>query len=131
MNSLGIWRSNVALAGGICLMLWLPALLVAAFVSYIGYIGTGFAPLWSGLSFLLALPAVLVGLKSFRTSAIVMLVLLAWDVVATTWPHVALTGFLDSTIDALLLTLTGLTGLVAVFSPFGSVLHLLRDFRDR
>jgi hypothetical protein len=42
-----VWRSNVALKGGICLVLWLPALLGAAFVSFIGYIGTGFAPFWS------------------------------------------------------------------------------------
>jgi len=130
MNALG-WRSNVALKGGICLVLWLPALLGAAFVSFIGYIGTGFAPFWSNLPFLLALPAVLVGLVSFRTSAIVTFVLLTWDAVATTWPHIALTGFLDSTIDVLLLTTTGLAGLVAVFSPFGSFLGLLRDFRDR
>jgi hypothetical protein len=61
----------------------------------------------------------------------VTFVLLAWDVVATTWPHIALTGFLDCTIDVLLLTTTGLAGLVAFFSPFGSFLGLLRDFRDR
>ena len=89
------------------------------------------APMWSALSFLLALPAVLMGLKSFRTSAISMVALLFWDIVATTWPHVDLRGFLDSLIDVLMLTSTGMVVLVAAFSPFVSVLAFVRQTRSR
>ena len=85
------------------------------------------APMWSALSFLLALAAVLVGLTSFRASAVSMVVLLLWDIVATTWPHVDLSGFLRSLIDVLLLTSTGMVVLVAVFSPFVSVIGFVRQ----
>jgi hypothetical protein len=83
--------------------------------------------MWSALSFLLALPAVLVGLKSFRASAITMVALLLWDVVATTWPHINVSGLLQSLIDVLLLTSTGMVVLVAVSSPFVSVLGFVRQ----
>jgi hypothetical protein len=83
--------------------------------------------MWSAMSFLLALPAVLLGLKSFRASAISMVALLLWDIVATTWPHIDLRGLLQSLIDVLLLTSTVMAGLVAAFSPFVSVLGFVRQ----
>jgi hypothetical protein len=107
--------------------MWIPAVLVAALVTLAGVLTFLSAPMWSALSFLLALPAVLMGLKSFRTSAISMVALLLWDIVATTWPHIDLRGFLQSLIDVLLLTSTGLAVLVAAFSPFVSVLGFVRQ----
>ena len=107
--------------------LWIPAVLAAAIVTLAGLVTVLHAPMWSALSFLLALPAVLVGLKSFRISAISMVALLLWDIVATTWPHLNLGGFLQSLIDVLLLTSTGMVLLVAVSSPFVSVLGFVRQ----
>jgi hypothetical protein len=85
--------------------------------------------MWSAWSFLLAAPAILVGLKSFRISGISMVALLAWDIATTTWPHIDLGGFLDSQIDALLLTSTVLAVLVAVLSPFSSIFGFLHHIR--
>jgi hypothetical protein len=124
-------RSTVIRAIAIYLGLWVPAVLVAALVTLAGLVTVLSAPMWSALSFLLALPAVLVGLKSFRASAISMVVLLLWDIVATSWPHVDLRGFLQSLIDVLLLTSTGMVVLVAVFSPFFSVLGFVRQTWSR
>ena len=87
--------------------------------------------MWGALSFLLALPAVLMGLKSFRASAISMVALLLWDILATTWPHIDLRGFLQSLIDVLLLTSTGMVVVVATFSPFVSVLGFVRQILSR
>jgi hypothetical protein len=124
------FRANSRVAFVIYGLLWLPALLVAAFVSFIGYLGTGFSPLWSALTFVLALPALLVGLWSFRASAVAIIGLLAWDIVSTTWPHVSLTGFLGSTIDVMLLGSAVLGLLVAVLSPFNSIIAFVRHERN-
>jgi len=115
-------RSAVARAIAIYVGLWIPAVLVAALVTLAGLIAVFSAPMWSAVSFLLALPCVLVGLKSFRTSAISMAALLLWDIVATTWPHFNLGGFLQSLIDVLLLVATAIVVLVALASPFVSIL---------
>jgi hypothetical protein len=126
MYSPGVRRGTLIEASALYLLLWIPALLLAGFISYIACLVIGHAPMWSALSYLLALPAVLVGLKSFRTSAIATVVLFVWDVVTTTWPHVTLAGFLGSTIDVLLLVATGLVVLITAFSPFASVLAFMR-----
>jgi hypothetical protein len=123
-------RSTVVRAFAIYIGLWIPAVLVAALVTLAGLMTFLSAPMWSALSFL-ALPAVLMGLKSFRNSAISMVALLLWDIVATTWPHVDLRGFLQSLIDVLLLTSTGMVVLVAAFSPFVSVLGFVRETSSR
>lgn len=111
--------------------LWIPAVLIAALITLTALLVFVSAPMWSALSFLLALPAVLVGLRSFRASAISMVGLLLWDIMATTWPHINLGGFLDSLIDVLLLTSTAMVVLVALSSPFVSVLGFLRQIRSR
>ena len=117
---------SVALAGTFYVVLWFPALLLAGFISFMGYIGTGFSPLWVALTFLLALPFVLIGVGSFRISAAMIALSLFWDVVSTTWPHVSVSGFFDSTIDVQLFSVTMLVVLVAVFSPFRSLIHFFR-----
>jgi len=124
---IGASRSVVVGAIAIYVGLWIPAVLVAALITLAGLVTVSSAPMWSALSFLLALPAVLVGLKSFRASAITMVALLLWDVVATTWPHIHLGGILQSRIDVLLLISTGMVVLVAVSSPFVSMLGFVRQ----
>lgn len=56
-----------------------------------------------------------------------MVTLFLWDILATTWPHINLQGFLQSLIDVLLLASTGMVVLVAAFSPFASVLGFVRQ----
>jgi hypothetical protein len=120
-------RSTVVRAVAIYVGLWIPAVLLAALVTLAGLLTFLSTPMWSALSFLLALPSVLMGVKSFRTSAISMVTLLLWDIVATTWPHIDLRGFLQSLIDVLMLTSTGLAVVVAAFSPFTLVLGFVRQ----
>jgi len=118
-------------AGITYLILWVPALLISAFISYIaGYVGSGFAPLWIAIPFLMVLPAVLLGIFSLRASAVIIVVLLLWDVVVTTWPHISLAGFMSSVIDVLLLITTVLVILTAFFSPFTSVFRFIQHLRD-
>lgn len=124
-------RSAVFRAVAIYVGLWIPAVLVAALVTLAGLMAVLKSPMWSALSFLLALPAVLIGLRSLRTSAISMVALLLWDILATTWPHLDLRGFLQSLIDVLLLTSTVMVVLVAAFSPFVSVLGFVRQTWSR
>jgi hypothetical protein len=104
---------------------------VAALVSLAAILTFLSAPMWSALSFLLALPAVLVGIRSLRASAVSMAVLFAWDVILTTWPHITFAGFFDSITDVLLLVATVLSILVAVFFPFESVMDFFGYLRFR
>ena len=118
-------RPGPALA--LTLTMWIPALLLSAFISYIaGYVGTGFAPLRIAVPFLLVFPCVLLALASFRLSAITVAALLAWDVVVTTWPHITLAGFFDSVIDIFLLVTTMLTAIPAMIAPSTSLVKLVR-----
>ena len=109
------------------LLLWIPALLVAALVTVASIPVFASAPILSAVSFVLALPAVLVGVKSFRVSAIALTILLVWDVLTTSWPHISLAGFLGSQVDVLLLIATVLVVLVASSSPFVSVIAFVRQ----
>jgi hypothetical protein len=127
MSNVGSPRSARVRAIAIYTCLWIPAVLAAAIVTLAGLVTVLRAPMWSALPFLLALPAALVGLKSFRISAVSMVALLLLDIVATTWPHINLGGFLESPIDVLLLTSTGMVLLVAVSSSFVSVLGFVRQ----
>jgi len=111
----------------IYLLLWIPALLVAALVTVASIPVFASAPILSAVSFVLALPAVLVGVKSFRVSAIALTILLVWDVLTTSWPHISLAGFLGSQVDVLLLIATVLVVLVASSSPFVSVIAFVRQ----
>lgn len=122
-------RSSVVVASAIYITLWIPALLLATLISLAGILTVRSSPMWSALSFLLALPGVLAGLKSFKISAISMVVLLAWDVVATSWPQINLHGFTDSLIDMLLLVSMGIVVLVSFLSPFPSVMGFVRHLR--
>jgi hypothetical protein len=109
----------------------MPAVLLSAFISYIaGYLGTGFAPLWMAIPFLMIFPAVLFGVLSFRISAFAVSALLCWDVVAATWPHITLAGFMSSIIDELSLGTTILVVLTACLSPFRSGRSFFRHVRD-
>jgi hypothetical protein len=131
MNRLEVRRVTVIRAIAIYVVLWVPAVLAATLVSLAGLLTIRSAPMWSALSFVLALPAALIGLKSFRGSAISMVVLLIWDIVTTTWPHVDLSGFFNSLIDVLLLASTGAVVLVVFASPFASLLDFVRHIRGR
>jgi hypothetical protein len=131
MNQPPLGRYAIVRACVIYLILWLPALLLAGLVSVGGLIAFPSAPMLSAVSFLLALPAVLIALKSFRASAAFMALLLLLDIVTTTWPHIDIRGFFDSLVDVLLLVATGLTILVAAFSPFESLLGFFRHLRTR
>lgn len=86
--------------------------------------------MWSALSFLLALPAFLIGIKSFKVSSFSLVWLLLWDIVTTTWPHLNVVDLFSSLTDVLLLVSTMLATLVAFLSPFSSGIdffrHLLR-----
>jgi hypothetical protein len=122
-------RSTILRASAIYIVLWTPALLIAALTSLVGLVTFRSAPMWSALSFLLALPAVLIGLRSFRVSAMTIVALLAWDIVTTTWPRVNLNGMLHSLIDVQLLAVMVLVVLVALLSHFGSLSSFLHDLR--
>src|SRR4051812_20739089 len=86
-------RFRVTFASAVYVLFWVPALLMAAFVSLLGYIGTGFSPWWSALTFLMALPFAIIGIWSFRSSAVALMGLLIYDVISTMWPHPSLKGF--------------------------------------
>jgi hypothetical protein len=124
-------RSATIRAITVLVVLWLPSVLVAALVTLAAILTFLSAPMWSALSFLLALPAVLVGVKSFRASAVLMVILLAWDFVSANWPHITFWGFLDSVTDVLLLVATVLSVLAAAFFPFESVIDFYGYLRFR
>jgi hypothetical protein len=125
-------RPSAALAIALYSALWLPAVLIAAFISFFGYIATGFDPSWYALTFLSALPFVLVGIASFRISAALIVLSLCSHIVTVTWPHISVFTFFRgcSTLDALLSSVTAMVVLVAAFSPFRSVIHFFRHVRD-
>ena len=125
-------RPSVTLAIALYSVLWVPAVLIAGFISFFGYIATGFDPSWYALTFLLALPFVLVGIASFRISAALIVLSLCSHVVTTTWPHVGVSAFFSggSTLDALLSFATAMVVLVAAFSPFRSLIKFFCYMRD-
>ena len=131
MDQTSFGRRGIRRACVIYVALWLPAFLIAALVSVAGLIAFPSAPMLSAISFLLALPATLMALKSFRASSACMTLLLGWDLVATAWPHIDFSGFFDSPVDILLLVSTSLAILVAAASPFGSLLGFARELRTR
>ncbi len=117
----------------ICCALWLLALLLTALVSYVGFTVFRSAPMLSAVSFLLALPAALLGIKSYRVSAAALVGLMLWDLVTTTWPHISLNGLFSSMIDVVLLAGAMMAVLVALISPFrsGSALIQFLKTKDR
>ncbi|HEX4006040.1 MAG TPA: hypothetical protein VHX60_07680 [Acidobacteriaceae bacterium] len=133
MGATGASQSRIMRASLAFLLLWLPACVIAAFTAFIACLTLDSAPLFSAISFLLAIPAVLVGVKSLRWSAIAMAVLLVWQVISTAWPHFQLNGFFNSIVDVLLLIATALTVVVWLASPFPSledfILQLRRPLR--
>ena len=131
MSRVGVPRSAIIRAIAIYTCLWVPAVGAAAMATLAGLVAVLHAPTWGAVPFLLALPVALVGLKSFRISAISMVALLLWDIVATTWPHINFSGFFESLIDVLLLTSTAMVVLVAVCSPFASVIGFVGQSRPR
>jgi len=124
-------RSETIRAWGVLIVVWLPAILVSALVTVAAILTFLSEPVWSALAFLLALPAVLFGIKSLKTSAIAMVVLFGWDVVLTTWPHISFAGFFDSIIDVLLLVAAVLSVLAAALFPFESVIEFFGYLRFR
>lgn len=122
-------RSATLRASLVYVLLWIPALLISALISLGGLLAFASAPMWSALSFLLALPAVLVGIRSFRVSSFAFVWLLLWDVFTTTWPHVNVLDLFSSLTDVLLLVSTVLTALVAFLSPFASIVDFVRHLR--
>jgi len=131
MDSTGFGKNTILRAVAVYLFLWMPALLVALLIAVASALVFRAAPMWSAISFLLVLPAVLIGLKSFRVSAITMTILVFWDIVTTTWPHFNLGGLFDSLIDIMLLVSAGLAILVAAASPFDSIVDFARHLFNR
>jgi hypothetical protein len=113
------------------ILLWIPALLIALLIT-VGSVPVFVrVPIRGAISFLLALPAVLIGIKSFRISAITMTIAFLWDLVRVTWPHITLSGIFDSVTDGLLLVCAVLTILVAAASPFDSIIAFTRHLLNR
>jgi len=129
MSAAGMSRSKFVRAVIAYLVLWLPSLAVAGLIFLAALVAVWSAPTWSAVSFFLALPAVLLELKSFRASAGVAILLVVWDVVSTTWPHIQLSGFFSSLTDVLLLVVAVLTVLVAITSPFRSLVAFVQQIR--
>ncbi len=100
---------------------WIVTVLLALLVSFSAVLVFPKAPMWSAVSFLFALPVALVALKSVRTSGVLALFLLTWDVVLTTWPRITLVGLFDSLSDTLLVVVTTLLVFASVVSPYRSV----------
>ena len=129
MNKLG-GRYSTAVASVLYLVVWFPSVALSLIVTLAAHRVTGLTLSWGSVSFLLAFPAVLVGLKSFWGSAIALIALFLIDLIHVTWPHITLAGISSSPIDLQLLIVTILVFCVALFSPFRSLLtflHLLRS----
>jgi hypothetical protein len=124
-------RSETIRAWVILIVVWLPAILVSALVTLAAILTFLSAPMWSALAFLLALPTILFGIRSFKASAIAMVVLFMWDVVLTTWPHITFVDFFGSITDVLLLVAAVLSVLSAAFFPFESLIDFFGYLRFR
>lgn len=123
-------KSRLRMAACVYALLWVPALGVASFLSLMGYVGTGFAPLTTALVFLLSLPVLLVGIWSFRISSITFVGLFFWDLFTSAWPHVSIAGYFESEMGIALFALTLLTLLIWAASPFSSIAAFVRQVRD-
>jgi hypothetical protein len=108
--------------------LWIPAVLIAGFISFFGFLGTGFEQSWYMLTLLSALPFVLVGIWSFRISAVLIVLSLCSHILTATWPHVSVSTFYRgcSVVDILWSSVTAMVVLIAALSPFSSVIHFFR-----
>lgn len=124
-------KPTIIIGSVLYLLLWIPAFLLASAVSFLGgYVSSGFAPVLGWAPFLLALPAILLGFKSFRLSAALSLLLMILEVSTENWPHFILTDLWASGIDAAFLALTVLAVLVAVLSPYPSINMFFRQIRE-
>jgi hypothetical protein len=122
--------SNVLKAACVYLLLWLPALLVASFLSFMGYVGMGFGLRIAALVFLATLPVALLGLWSFRASALAYFALFLCDLLTSAWPHVSIASYFQSKMGTALLASMLLTLLVWGMSPFASFIAFVRRVRD-
>jgi hypothetical protein len=124
-------QSGSLIAGSICALLWLGALVIAGVLSLMGFVETGFAPLLDALTFLLSFPVTLLGVWSFRASAIGLAGLLFSDLFTSSWPHVSITSYFESKIAIILLTLAVLNLFIWCVSPFKSIVAFLKQVRDK
>jgi len=123
-------KSRLRRAACVYALLGVPALGVASFLSLMGYIGTGFAPLTTALVLLLSLPVLLMGIWSFRISSIAFVGLFLCDLFASAWPHVSIAGYFESKMGIALSALMLLTLLISAVSPFASIAAFIRQVRD-
>jgi hypothetical protein len=122
-------KSPLRMAACVYGLLWLPALAVASSLSLMGYVGTGFSPTITALVFLLCLPVSLLGLWSFRMSALGFAALFLCDLLTSAWPHVSFAGYFKSKMGLALFALTLLTLLIRAVSPFVSFNAFARQVR--
>jgi len=104
--------------------LWIAVLLPSVLLTVVGTTVYRHAPVPSAFSFILAFPIALLCLKSARTSAIGFVLLLLWDVLSATWPHVFIdASFFQSKVDVMLLAATLLSGVIAFLIPSGGLIQ--------
>ena len=123
-------HSDVRKAAFAYVLLWLPALAVASFLSLMGYIGMGFGLRIAALAFLAALPVSILGLWSFRASAIVSFTLFLCDLLTSAWPHVSIVSYFQSKMGYALFAFMLLTLILWRTSPFTSFSAFIRQVRD-
>ena len=123
-------RSVVRRATFLYALLWLPALAAASFLSLMGYIGVGFGLRISALALLAALPVSLLGLWSFRASAVVSLALFLSDLLTSSWPQVSVVSYFQSKMGCAICAVTLLTLILWGISPFASFTAFVRRVRD-
>ena len=124
-------RTVSAVAWLLCLALWLPALVLAVLLAIQETTTSEPVSLWIKAACILEVPTVLWGLVSFRSSARVMALLLAVAIVFPSWPHLSLSGIWHSHVSMTLFVATLLVSIVAVASPFKSVLEFANFLRGR
>jgi hypothetical protein len=118
------------MAAYVWVLLWLFGLAVASFLFLMGFVGTGFGPLIGVLIFLLSLPVSLIGIWSFRISAMTFVALFICDLLTSEWPHISIASYFGSKMGIALFALTLLNLFIWTASPFASIAAFVRQLRD-
>jgi len=123
-------QSRLVIAGTVSGLLWFAGLVVACFLCLMGFVGTGFAPLLSAVVLLVSLPVTLIGIWSFRVSAIASVVLFLCDMLTSAMPRLSIASYLGSGLGRVLFSLAVLNLLTWGVSPFASIVAMIRRVRD-
>jgi len=121
---------SVRKAAFVYVLLWLPALVVASFLSLMGFVGMGFGLRLAGLVFFASLPVSLLGLWSFRACAVVSFALLLCDLLTSAWPHISIASYFESKMGTAFFAWVLLSVAVWGTSPFASFIAFIRQIRD-